>query len=559
MTGDPADGEGPAAGSDPGANSEPAPDPDTARAERTTILDSVPDALVLLRVDGGDEIRVQRVNKRQAELLDSTPAAVRGSTPAAAFGPDVGRRLRDNCRTCVDRGTAVTYEETIRLDGETTVWQTTLTPVADDGDVRQVVGSSHEVTDRARRERALERLHDVTRELMTATTREAAATTASETAADVLDETMNGIHCYDADADALVPVAWSAASAELLGGRPPALPVDDSLAGRVYRTGEPEAYADLDATTERFAEETPFHSELVVPLGDHGVFIFSSTTVDRFDRVDRTLTQVLAASLEATFDRIEQRRRLERQTERLDEFAGVVSHDLRNPLDIARGRLRLAREGDAAESDHLEAVDRAHARMETLVDDLLQLARNGDAVGNLEAVDLASLVRDCRRTVDLDGGSVDVTTDMRVRADRSRLKQLVENLLRNSVEHGSTSRRDPPDDSVEHSPASSRSESAAHGSTASGSDEPGHSESDVTVRVGGLDDGFFIEDDGPGIPPDAREAVFEAGHTSGGGNGLGLAIVARVADAHGWDISVTDGSAGGARFEITGVTTATAE
>jgi PAS domain S-box-containing protein len=537
MDGDSADRKGFATGSDP----EPAPDSETVRGERTTILNSVPDALVLLRVEGADEIRVQRINERQAELFDTTPAAARGSTPTAAFGPEFGRRLRDNCRTSADDATTVTYEDTVRLDGEVTVWQTTLTPVADDGGARRVVGSSHEITDRARREQALERLHDVTRELMTATTREAAATIASETAAEVLDETMNGIHCYNGDASALVPVAWSAASAELLGGRPPALPVDDSLAGRVYRTGEPEAYADLDAATRRFADETPFHSELVVPLGDHGVFIFSSTTVDRFDRVDRTLTQVLAASLETTFDRIEQRRRLERQTERLDEFAGVVSHDLRNPLDVARGRLTLAREKQGG-SDHLEAVDRAHERMETLIDDLLQLARNGGAMGDLEPVDLASIVRDCRRTVDLDGVSVDVTTDTRVRADRSRLKQLVENLLRNSVEHASASTRTESDGSAEDAP------------NTSGSEGTGRPVPDVTVRVGELDGGFFVEDDGPGIPPDAREAVFDAGHTSGGGNGLGLAIVERIADAHGWDIGVTAGSAGGARFEITGVT-----
>ena len=548
MTGDPADRADPTVDSDSGPASARKP----AETERATMLDTVPDAVVLLHVDEAGEVRIRRFNERQTALLDSTAAAARGATPTEAFEPAFGRRLRDNCLRCADRGEAVTYETTVRSDGEETVWRTTLTPaVADEdgrgrddetADVRWIVGSSHEITDRARRERALERLHDATRDLMTATGWDAAATIASETAAQVLDETMNGIHRYDPDDDTLVPVAWSAASAELLGGRPPELPVDDSLAGRVYRTGEPEAYADLEAAAGRFTDETPFRSEFVVPLGDHGVFIFSSMTVDRFDRVDRTLTQVLAASLETTFDRIEQRRELERHTERLDEFAGVVSHDLRNPLQVARGRLTLAREEvDAGgDSDHFDAVERAHARMETLIEDLLRLARDGDTVRDPEPVDLASLIRDCRRTVDLGDVTVSVTTDRRVRADRSRLKQLVENLLRNSAEHGSPGRRTTPD-AVDPDATNTRPDDVERAG-------PG-----VTVRIGGLDDGFFVEDDGPGIPPDVRDAVFDAGHTAGDGNGLGLAIVERIADAHGWDVSVTDGSDGGARFEITGV------
>ena len=76
----------------------------------------------------------------------------------------------------------------------------------------------------------------------------------------------------------------------------------------------------------------------------------------------------------------------------------------------------------------------------------------------------------------------------------------------------------------------------------------------MTVTVGDLPDGFYIEDDGPGIPQADREEVFAAGYsTASAGTGFGLSIVNRVAQAHGWDVRVTDGSDGGARFEITGV------
>ncbi|WP_226042529.1 sensor histidine kinase [Natrinema sp. DC36] len=64
-------------------------------------------------------------------------------------------------------------------------------------------------------------------------------------------------------------------------------------------------------------------------------------------------------------------------------------------------------------------------------------------------------------------------------------------------------------------------------------------------------DGFFVEDDGPGIPIDERESVLEYGHTtSPSGSGFGLAIVSQIADGHGWAIRITESADGGARFEF---------
>jgi signal transduction histidine kinase len=66
--------------------------------------------------------------------------------------------------------------------------------------------------------------------------------------------------------------------------------------------------------------------------------------------------------------------------------------------------------------------------------------------------------------------------------------------------------------------------------------------------------GFFVEDDGPGIAPDERDRVFEVGYTTDpNGTGFGLNIVTEVASAHGWEVSVSEGARGGARFEVTGV------
>ncbi len=206
-------------------------------------------------------------------------------------------------------------------------------------------------------------------------------------------------------------------------------------------------------------------------------------------------------------------RELERQNDRLNEFASVVSHDLRNPLATAEGRLELAR--SECDSEHLEDVAMAHDRMAQLIEDLLALAREGETVREMNPVDLRSFIETCWQNVVTNGASLSIDTDRHIQADQSRLRQLLENLIRNAIEHGGE---------------------------------------DVRVRVGELEDGFYLEDDGPGIPENQQDDVFNAGYsTSDEGTGFGLSIVKQVADAHGWDVHVTDGADGGARFEITGV------
>ncbi|MFC7057835.1 sensor histidine kinase [Halovenus salina] len=76
----------------------------------------------------------------------------------------------------------------------------------------------------------------------------------------------------------------------------------------------------------------------------------------------------------------------------------------------------------------------------------------------------------------------------------------------------------------------------------------------MTVTIGEMADGFYVADNGPGIPEADREAVFDAGYsTSTAGTGLGLRIVEQITDAHGWTVDVTDSTTGGSRFEISGV------
>ncbi|OYR42930.1 hypothetical protein DJ81_10230 [Halorubrum sp. Hd13] len=167
--------------------------------------------------------------------------------------------------------------------------------------------------------------------------------------------------------------------------------------------------------------------------------------------------------------------------------------------------------------------------MDEIIDETLTLAREGKSVDDAGDVDLAECARECWSRVDtadatlrwsrVDTADATLRADgsATVRADRDRLSHVFENLFRNSVEHGGR---------------------------------------DVTVRVGTLDgaDGFFVEDDGVGIPTDRVDEVCETGVTSSAdGTGFGLAIVDRIVDAHGWELRIGEGDRGGARFEITGV------
>ncbi|MFB6091159.1 MAG: ATP-binding protein [Halobellus sp.] len=278
----------------------------------------------------------------------------------------------------------------------------------------------------------------------------------------------------------------------------------------------------------------------------YGTLCFASTEPRGvpFTEAEKTLIRLMAkwASYELEHERVTNE--LERQNERLEAFASVLAHDLRNPLNVAQGRLELAME--ECDSEHLDTVVGAIERMGSLIDDVLLLAREGNEVDDTEWGDLAAVARESWSHVSTPHATLRVETDRSVEADRGRLKQLFENLFRNAVEHGSTS---PPSqaqgDAVEHSTTSPRSQARE--------DAVDHAGPDVAVTVGDLDDdsGFYVEDDGPGIPAEDRDSVFEFGYSSDDeGTGYGLAIVKQVVDAHGWSISVGEGEAGGARFEI---------
>jgi len=218
---------------------------------------------------------------------------------------------------------------------------------------------------------------------------------------------------------------------------------------------------------------------------------------------------VLNRTIRYALERHAQQQELRRQNERLERFASVVSHDLRNPLSVAKGRIEMV------EDEHAEVVLRNLNRMEAIIDDVLTVAREGRSVEETEPVDLTTLITNCWENVETAVATLSTPDKLTIMTDRSRCRQLLENLIRNSVEHAGES---------------------------------------VEITLGALDGGFYFEDDGPGIPEEEYEDIFEAGYTTNrDGTGFGLNIVQEIAEAHGWSVAVTEGTDGGARFEFTGV------
>jgi len=219
---------------------------------------------------------------------------------------------------------------------------------------------------------------------------------------------------------------------------------------------------------------------------------------------------VLHRTIRYALERHHQQQELRRQNERLERFAHVVSHDLRNPLGVAQGRVELI-----DDDQHAPIVADNLDRMEAIIDDVLTLAREGKAVEETEAVDIEMLAANCWESVETATAELSVVDKITIYADKSRLQQLLENLFRNSIEHVGE---------------------------------------DVSITTGRLSDGFYVADDGPGIDPEHREEIFEAGYTTNpDGTGFGLNIVEEIAAAHGWEVAIPDDADGGARFEFTGV------
>jgi PAS domain S-box-containing protein len=489
------------------------------RDDLAALFENIPDPAVETRMED-DAARVERVNSAFEETFGYDGRELRGEYVDDYIVPDDSVEEAEQVNESVASGGRIHGEvERLTADGRRDF---ILHAVANEvGDQTRGYGIYTDITEQKQRRRELERqkqrieaLHDVAGRMKAASDRASVYDVVIDAADEILEFDLSIVD--EVDGDHLVPQAIS--SGISLADYYEETPIDraDNLGAETARTGETVVVDDLRET--RYAPANfEFRSALSVPLGEWGIYQAVATEAAAFSEADRQLAELLADHAVGAISRLERERELEqraaelaRQNERLDQFASVVSHDLQNPLSVARGRLELAEStGDA---EHFRAVERAHQRIEDLVDGLLTLARRGERMGEAVPVGLDGAAEQAWRTVETGDLELVVDADGTVSADPERLRQLLENLFTNAVEHA---------------------DGATH----------------VTVEA--LEDGFCVADDGSGIPPGDRDAIFESGHSGDrAGTGLGLAIVDTVAEAHGWTVTIGERDGGGARFEF---------
>jgi PAS domain S-box-containing protein len=493
-------------------------DRETLRAKYQTILQAVPDAVVVADAATSD---IVEANERVAELLGDDPAEFVGRPQTALHPSEEADRYRALFEEYIasprsDQPILHEFPDGSDIHVETSAGERIPVEinahVFDLYDRRLVAGVFRDVTDRKEYERQLRALHAATRELVAADGREEIAALVADAARTILGYEYNVVRLVEDDR--LRPVAVTDGAETEMGERPAYPTESPSPVSHAYDNGTSLRYDDVRDLEDGY-DRGEACSAMYHPMGDHGVISIVDPAVGAFDRSDEELASVLSVNAEIALNRLAYERTLERQNERLDEFASVVAHDLRNPLNVAQALLEVDRADDGdCHADEIEAV---LDRMAGIIDDVLTMVRSGYEVDDVESIQFGSIADDCWEHVATADATIRVESAGLFYADSSRIRNLFENLFRNAVEHGGA---------------------------------------DVTVSLALSADGFSVADDGPGIPPGKRDRVLEPGWTTGeDGTGLGLNIVREIAQAHGWSVDVTESEFGGARFEFSGVRT----
>ena len=357
-------------------------------------------------------------------------------------------------------------------------------------------------------ESKLRALQETTRAFLTADDEREVAELAMEAADEILELPLTALWQHDDEAEALLPVTQTDPAADHFE-RQPRFEIGDGLVWKAFAMNSVVVVDDVQSNPDRYNTDTAIESEIIVPVQSYGALVTATLEQREFSDLEVDLLRILATSLSAAMIRVEREAELQRQNERLSEFTGYVSHDLRNPLSVAQGYIDQIKA--TGNTDTLAAVERAHDRMQTLIDDMLLLARKGEVIDMVGPTQVESVAQWAWEAVDTKQASFEIDGELTIEADAPRLQQVFENLFRNSVEHGGP---------------------------------------DLTITVTCDDDRIVIADDGLGFEADPPQLD---GETRESETGLGLAIVAKIVEAHGWEITARNAADGGSEFEITGV------
>ncbi len=206
----------------------------------------------------------------------------------------------------------------VRPDGETVPVEisSNMTRV---GERRIVHGIFKDVSERKKRERTLNSLHSATRELMSAETKSEICEIAASVVGETLGLPISGIHLANAEGTALHPTAVTETTEKTLD-EIPTFEAGNSLAWSVFESGEREVFHDPKNEPDAHNQETPIGREIVLPLGDHGVFLLGKTATDEFEDYVLDFAEILAANVQSALDRAEREETLSTHREELEEL-----------------------------------------------------------------------------------------------------------------------------------------------------------------------------------------------------------------------------------------------
>ncbi len=526
---------------------------ETKLARNSAVVEAIQDGVVTL----DDDNRILSINTTLGEALDVDAEAVRGDhvealLAAGSVSPEdtlrVGRALSD-----VDVGN--TSFRTLELpytdaSGVERVADIRVVPI--DHESANIAAVARDITDQREYERVITSLHEVTRWLVQSNDPSEICAIAVHAGSDLLGLPISGIWLLDDEHGYLEPIAGTAGAHDEFGGLPRFRP-GEGLVWDVFESGEIEHFENVHTHEGVYNPETPIRSEIIAPVGTHGVLITGSKRVDDFTETDMDLVSTLVENTGAALDRaireqaLEERTdQLERKTDHLEAVAAVLSRDLKGQLQTVAAALedeQAGGSGPAVGSDEEEtdaatgawefplAEDTVRTtldRAERLVDDVREFARTAISVGSRTRLDLEAAIEAAITASSLERPAVVVEADATLRADPDRFQTLLQTVF---------------DD------AARRSDSA------------------VTIQIGllGLEKpgadtrGFFLMDDADEIPPTKRDRVTEIRPERGADgrpdSGLGLPLARAIAEAHDWTLEVTGGQHGGTRIEIRDVTT----
>ena len=414
----------------------------------TTTLNALEDVFYVF----DEDLDFVRWNDRLEEVTGYGPDEIAAMEPLDFFEDDAGRVQNELSRIVEDHEQATMEATLVIKDGDRIPYEFTGSPVTDDGELVGICGVGRDLT--THRERA--RLHERLIETSPAPT---------------LVLGRDGVMRY-----------CNSALADFLGASDRAEVLDEWALECIHPDDRDEVGDRVDRILSERVQNEPLEERIVGVDGEtrHAVVASSSVTFDGEPAAQVVLNDITAER--------EQRRDLEQKTEQTELLSSVLSHDMQGPVNVATGRLQLARE--TGEQAHVEQAEAALGRLQELLDDMTALLQDGDVVDDVESLGLADIVSDVEGTLGSDRLSIRVADSAEIAADYYALKRLFENLFSNAVEHGGPN---------------------------------------ATVEIGTLPDGFYVADDGPGIPAEERDRVFEPGYTTKeSGSGFGLVSIRQI-------------------------------